>query len=65
MSKRDELFKTFGPKLIEATLHITLSEINIIRTELGLPERTPLQVWDQIMNHYSSLPDYEWMEDEP
>lgn len=62
MSKRDELFHMFGPKLLEAVLHITLSEINILRTELGLPERTELQVYDQITNHFSGLPDYEWMD---
>lgn len=59
--KRDEVFQMFGPILLEGCLHIILSEINIIRSQLGLPLRTQLQFYDEIMNHASTLELYEWM----
>lgn len=64
MSKRDEVFQLFGPKLTEAFMRIVLDEINVLRCEHGLSLRTLAQIYDQITNHHSDLPDYDWMKDE-
>lgn len=63
MAKRDDLMQTFGPKLIEAFQLLVLDEINILRSKAGLSPRTLNQIFDQITNHLSDLPDYEWMSD--
>lgn len=65
MSKRDDIMRTFGPKLIEALALMVLDEINILRSKAGLSPRTLNQVFDQITNHYGDLPDYEWMMEGP
>ncbi len=63
MSKRDEVFVTFGPLLLEGCLRIILDEINTLRAQHGLPARTPEQFYEQITNHQSTLEPYEWMGD--
>ncbi|MBA7682884.1 hypothetical protein ES703_91240 [subsurface metagenome] len=65
MAKRDEVMQRFGPKLLEGFLEMIFSENNLLRTNAGLPPRTKQQVYDEIMNHTSTLPDYEWMTEEP
>lgn len=61
MAQRDELFRIFGPLLLEGFLEMILSEINLLRTNAGLPPRTKQQVYDEIMNHTSTLEPYDWM----
>lgn len=60
--KRSQVFELFGPKLLEGFLEMLFVENNLIRTRLGLPPRTKNQVFDEIMNHTSTLEDYDWME---
>ncbi|MBA7670358.1 hypothetical protein ES703_78503 [subsurface metagenome] len=64
MEKRSEVFQKFGPKLLESFLELILSEFNELRTAAGLPPRTKIQIYDQITNHFSNLPDYEWQDEE-
>lgn len=64
MDKRSVLMQHFGPKLIEGLAILTMIEINELRTKLNLPPRTKQQIYDQMMNHFSSLPDYDWMTEE-
>lgn len=61
MAQRDDLFKQFGPILLEAFAEMILSEINLLRTHAGLPPRTEQQVLTEINNHLSTLESYEWM----
>lgn len=61
MSQRDDLFKKFGPKLIEAFISIVLDEINILRVEASLTPRTPAQVFPAVLSKLNSCSDYEWM----
>lgn len=61
MDKRSEVLNHFGPKLIEGLALLVLDEINELRTAVDLPPRTKNQVFDQLTNHYSTLPDYDWM----
>lgn len=64
MTKRDDLMRMFGPKLIEAMGLMVIDELNILRSKHGLSPRTPSQLYDQITNHLSDLPDYDWMQEE-
>lgn len=62
MSKRDKVFELFGPKLLECFLEIIFAENNLLRTRLSMPPQTKDQVYDEIINHFDSLPDYDWLE---
>jgi len=50
--------------LIEAIVLIIKDEINILRVEVGLSERTNQQLIDSINNRLSSLSKYDWMNTE-
>jgi len=63
MNKRSEIFVLFGPKLLEGFLELQFNQINILRQKAGLSPLTKDQVYDNIMNHANSLPDYDWMID--
>ena len=58
---RDKLYEHFGPMLLEATARVILDEINVLRIEAGLSERTIDQVITALKNKYDSLDDYDWM----
>lgn len=59
-----ELYKKFGPKLIDALVQVILAEVNILRVRVGLSPRTGTQVIDAIANKLDSIPDYDWMDKE-
>ena len=58
---RDEAYQRFGPVLLEAVVRKLVDEINILRSEIDLPQRTQQQVIDALIEEYQSLPDYDWM----
>lgn len=58
---REELYRMFGPLLIEAIALIIKDEINLLRAQHSLPERTNQQIIDAIENKLSLLPKYDWM----
>jgi len=58
---REELYRYFGPILLEATVLCIKDEINILRTELNLPERTNEQIIASLENKLSTLNKYQWM----
>lgn len=64
MAIREELFRRFGPLLIEALVLIIKDEINILRTQAGLPERTNEQIINAISNKLNTLELYPWMQKE-
>jgi len=61
MPKRDELFRRFGPRLLEATMLVLLEHINYLRKEQGLPEITEQDLIDSLNNHLSEIEPYDWM----
>ena len=61
---REKLYQCFGPKLLEAIVLIIKDEINLLRTELKLPERTNKQIINVISAKLESLFDYDWMKEE-
>ena len=58
---RDDLYKHFGPLLLEALARVILDEINILRNKIGLPERDLSQVTDAIETKLNELNKYDWM----
>jgi hypothetical protein len=58
---REELYRRFGPKLIEAIVSVIRDEINILRVKAGLPERTTQDIESAISNKLDNTKDYEWM----
>lgn len=62
MPGREELFRQFGPILLEAFMIMVLEETNRLRKKLNMPELTKQDVLDEINNHLSELPEYDWME---
>jgi len=59
MSQRDELFRKFGPILLEAFMLMTLDAINALRQKAGLTPYTKQQALDEINNHLSTLEPYD------
>lgn len=61
MITREELYRMFGPKLIEAIVLIIRDEINLLRAQHSLPERTNQDIINALENKLSGIPDYDWM----
>ena len=59
---RDELYRQFGPKVVEAIVLIVKDEINILRSLAGLPERTNQQLLNAIEAKLELIEDYNWMD---
>ena len=57
---RSQLYKHFGPKLLEAIVLIIKDEVNILRDAAGLSERTNEQIMSAIENRLGSASDYDW-----
>ena len=59
ISDRTKLFhNSFNRKLIEAIVLIVKDEINLLRAQHGLVERTNQQIMNAITDKLSSLSDY-------
>ena len=61
MATRDELFRKFGPKLLEAMFMVLLEEINTLRPGQGQPTIAMEDLIDSAANHVNNLSDYDWM----
>lgn len=59
---RDDLYHKFGPILIEALALIIKDEINLLRAEHSLPERTNQQIMDAMETKLENLTPYDWLE---
>lgn len=60
---REDLYKKFGPMLIEALALVMLDEINALRASLSLPLRTKQQLVNALKAKLDSLSKYDWMND--
>jgi len=60
---RHTAYRHFGPKELESLLNVLIKEINILRTNAGLDERTKQQALDALHNEYKLIPNYDWMEE--
>lgn len=61
MAIRDELFKQFGPLLIEAMLDYLYDNTAQLRHLSGVGPITKEEFFAGIANHLSSLEPYDWM----
>lgn len=61
MPQRDDLFRKFGPLIVEAIILITKDEINNLRALHSLPERTNEQIMTALENKLSLITLYGWM----
>lgn len=64
MVTRGELYQKFGPLLIEALALIIKDEINELRAEQGMPEKTEQDILDTLDNKLNTLTKYAWMQEE-
>lgn len=62
MAERDELFRKFGPLLLETIVIMVVQETNRLRTELGMQLITKEMFFDEINNHLSEVLPYDWMD---
>lgn len=58
---RDELYRKFGPILMEATLQSLIEIINESRRAQGWPDIELQDVYDRVNNHITELEPYDWM----
>ena len=63
-STREQLYRKFGPQLIEAIVMVIKDEINILRTQHGMAERTNQQLIDAIDTKLADVNDYDWMKEQ-
>jgi len=62
--KREDLYSRFGPKLLEAVVRTVRDEINLLRVEAGLAERTNEQIVDSIKANLDQIEDYDWQKNQ-
>ena len=60
---KEQLYRRFGPKLIDALVQVMLDEINLLRVEHGLVQRNGAQLVNAIANKLENIPDYDWMKE--
>lgn len=65
ISEREEIYRKFGPILLEAVCLCLLDQVNELRREQGMPEITEQDIIDNLNNHLNELQPYDWMEGEP
>ncbi len=58
---RKELYRKFGPKMMEALALTIKDELNILRAEAGLADRTNQQIVDALSSKLDGITDYDWM----
>ena len=61
MATREDYYDKFGPKVLEAIVLVVLDEVNAIRANASLTERTVQQMLDAIDAKIASVGDYAGM----
>jgi len=65
MATRESLYRSFGPQLMEAVVKLMLQEVNVLRVNAGLAERTSQQLLDGLASKLADTDKYDWMSNEP
>ena len=55
MATREELYRQFGPMILEAIVLIVKNEINILLSDIKMPEVTGLDLTKMIKKNYSEM----------
>lgn len=58
---RDEIYRKFGPVLLEAVVMVIKDEINALRSLHSLPDRTSQQLINALETKLAGLTNYDWM----
>ena len=58
---RAELYRASGPRLLDAIVQVIKDEINILRVNDGLPERTNQQIVNAVSAKLATIERYDWM----
>lgn len=61
-STREQLYRKFGPQLIEAIVMVIKDEINLLRAQHGLAPRTNQQLINAIDTKLADVNEYNWMQ---
>lgn len=61
MEKRDELFRQFGPILLEAIVFDLFENVRELRHATGQPERTFDDFLTEVAGRLPTLEPYDWM----
>jgi hypothetical protein len=64
MAAKEELYKRFGPLLLDALVQVMQDELNVLRSKAGFSPRTNQQVVDAIHNKLQSTSPYAWMQNQ-
>lgn len=64
MATREEIYRKFGPQLLEVLTLVIMDEINTIRGELALTPRTPNQLLTAMEAKWDTISKYDWMQRE-
>ena len=64
MADRHDVYKQFGPLLVEAVADLLLGEINVLRAKLGLPEHSKKKMLKAIDDRLKTVTKLNWMEKE-
>lgn len=65
MATRNELFRQFGPQLLEALFKDLFENIRELRHATGQPERTYEDFLDEVAGRMPTIEPYDWMETPP
>lgn len=60
----EELYRRFGPKLIDAQVRAQMKFNNKILRHLNLPEKSLQDAVDSIWNELENIPNYNWMNED-
>jgi len=62
---REDVYRQFGPVLLEAIVILLNDELNVLRAEAGLPEKTHEDLLDGLDAKAKELPIPEWAKRDP
>ena len=65
MATRDEVFIKFEEKMLEALLRLLVVQLNMVRSQVGLPDLTQEGALNALNDMYDILPEYPWQETPP
>lgn len=65
MATRDEVFNQFEARMFEASLRLTVAQLNVLRLNVGLAPIGYQQALDELNAVYQILPPYDWETNPP
>lgn len=63
-AERNNFHGQFNAMLYEAMMKVLLAELNIVRVQAGLAEKTETELTAQIQTELDGLTEYDWMKEQ-